>query len=727
MKDSAQVAVRCGAARNKSSVGETRPRSTDAVSRLFNPAVVAVIGATEREGSVGRALMENLRSFTGTVYPINQTRSRVLHRRAYRAVGLVPETPDVAIIAVPAPAVSSVVEECIEAGIPAAVIITAGFSEAGRDGEDLQQKLIAVAKGRIRLLGPNCLGILLPHIGLNASFGVGHAHPGNIAFLSQSGALCAAVLDWSVHDHVGFSAFVSMGAMADLGWADLIDHFGKDERTTSIICYMESLGDARAFLAAAERVAVSKPIVVLKAGSTQEGARAAHSHTGAMTGSNEVVSAAFERSGILRVRTIDELFNVAEILGKQPAPAGPRLAILTNAGGPAALAADALVSGGGLLADFAEETKAELNRALPANAGKSNPVDLLGTASAVDYEKTAAKLLSDSETDGLLAILTPQAMTKPAEVAISLAQLAAESGKPVLASWMGEGSVRAGRQILNAESIPTFDYPDAAGRAFALLSRQKKLVVLLQERMLAPAEATNDGKTLVAKSIDAARGEGRVLLSELEANKVLKAYGVPVLCTISAIDEEQAVCTAQRLGFPVALKLWSNQISHKASAGGVRLQLRDEEQVRRAFGSIREAAIRNGGGAAFLGVVVQPMASAAIAELIVGSSDDPQVGPVILFGAGGSLAEGLEDRALALPPIRAADAMHVIESTRIGRALMKHPAARPRIAELQSLLLAFGRIVTDHPAIAEIEANPIAVTANGCFALDARVALCSPA
>jgi len=687
---------------------------------IFTPRSVAVVGASERLGSVGRAVLENLATFPGEVFVVNPLHERVLGRKSVPALRVLGAIPDLAIIAVPASAVPGVVRDCAELEIPAAIIISAGFRECGAAGAALERAVLAAAAGRVRLLGPNCLGVMTPHHGMNATFASPMALPGSVACISQSGALCAAILDWSLRERVGFSAFVSIGAMADVSWGDLIDHFGDDPHTRSIVCYMESVGAARAFLSAAREVAFRKPIVILKVGRTDAGSRAAASHTGALTGSDEVVSAAFARAGVLRVRSVEELFDMAEVLARQPRPAGPQLSIITNAGGPAALAADQAVTSGASLAELSPETLAALHRIVPPHWSHGNPVDLLGAADGALYAQAAKLVLADRATHGLLVVLTPQTMTQPRESAEQLVKVAAACGKPVLSCWMGGGAVESGRAVLNAAGIPTYDYPDEAARAFALMWRRSHDLEALYERpTLAPVSAEAIGRRAAArKLIGRLRRAGRTLLTELEANEIFAAYGIPVAPTIAARSEAEAIAAAGKIGFPVALKLWSETITHKARAGGVRLHLRTAAQVRAAWRSIRQTVTERAGAEDFTGVVVQPMIEARGVELIVGSSVDPQFGPVMLFGAGGSLVEVMADRALALPPLNATLARRLMEQTRIYRALSG--ASLERVSEV---LIRFSHLVAEQPWIAEADLNPLLVTESGVLALDARVVL----
>ncbi|HZT83504.1 MAG TPA: CoA-binding protein, partial [Gemmataceae bacterium] len=436
---------------------------------FFSPATVAVVGATETPGSVGRTVLWNLISspFGGTVFPVNPKRPSVLGIKAYPGVKAVPAPVDLAVVVTPAPAVPAVVADCLEAGVKGAIIISAGFKEVGAAGAALERQVRdRLRGGRMRVIGPNCLGVMSPRTGLNATFAAGMARPGNVGFLSQSGALLTAILDWSLRANVGFSAVASLGSMLDVGWGDLIDYLGDDPHTHSIVLYMESIGDARSFLSAARAVALHKPVIVIKAGRTEAAAKAAASHTGSLTGSDEVLNAAFRRCGVLRVDSIADVFALADVLSKQPRPRGPRLTILTNAGGPGVLATDALIADGGELAPLAPETLAALDALLPPQWSHGNPVDILGDAGPDRYAKAVEVAARDPNSDGLLVVLTPQAMTDPTQTAEYLRPHARSTGKPVLASWMGGAGVEAGVAILNRADIPNFPYPDTAARVF---------------------------------------------------------------------------------------------------------------------------------------------------------------------------------------------------------------------------------------------------------------------
>ncbi|HEX2913941.1 MAG TPA: bifunctional acetate--CoA ligase family protein/GNAT family N-acetyltransferase [Chloroflexia bacterium] len=706
---------------------EYRYEQNYALDAIFAPKSVAVIGATEKAGSVGRTILWNLISnpFGGTVYPVNKERSSILGIKAYPNIAAVPSKVDLAVIVTPARTVPGIMNECVEAGVKGAIIISAGFKERGPEGVELERQILETARrGKMRIIGPNCLGVMSPLSGLNATFAATMAKPGNVAFISQSGALCTAVLDWSLTENVGFSAFVSLGSMVDVGWGDLIDYLGDDPNTKSIVIYMESIGDARSFLSAAREVALTKPIIVIKAGRTQAAAQAAASHTGSLTGSDEVLRAAFRRSGVLSVNTIAEMFYMAEVLSKQPRPHGPRLSIVTNAGGPGVLATDALISDDGELATLSDQTSQELNSILPAHWSHANPIDILGDADADRYAKTLEIAARDPNSDGLLVILTPQSMTDPTQTAELLRVYAKSTNKPVLASWMGGNEVAKGIDILNRANIPTFPYPDTAAHIFNYMWRYNYNLSGIYETPILPPETSTEaaGRTHAEQIIENVRQSGRTILTEFESKQVLAAYGIPVVETRIAQSEDEAVNAAEVIGYPVVLKLYSETITHKTDVGGVQLNLRSEDKVREAYRSIEESVSQKAGAGHFQGVTVQPMIKLEGYELIVGSSIDPQFGPVLLFGSGGQLVEVYKDRSLALPPLNTTLARRMMEQTRIYTAL-KGVRGRPPVdmALLEQLMVRFSRLVVEQRFIKEIDINPLLASPSGLLALDARV------
>ncbi|MEM1094774.1 MAG: bifunctional acetate--CoA ligase family protein/GNAT family N-acetyltransferase [Bacteroidota bacterium] len=707
-------------------------RRTQALDAIFEPKSVAVIGASERQGSVGRTILWNLISspFGGTVYPVNPKRRSVLGIRAYPSIGSIDETVDLAVLVTPAKSIPSLIRECVEAGVKGAIIISAGFKEVGAEGVALEEQVLAEArKGGMRIIGPNCLGVMRPTSGLNATFARGTAQAGNVAFISQSGALLTAILDWSTRENVGFSAFVSTGSMLDVGWGDLLYYLGDDPKTESILIYMESIGDARSFLSAAREVALRKPIIVIKAGRTEEAAKAAASHTGTLAGSDEVLSAAFRRSGVLRVNSIADVFYMAEVLAKQPRPRGPRLTILTNAGGPGVLATDQLVSGGGALTDISDEAMDELNTFLPSAWSHGNPVDILGDAGPDRYAKALEVAGRDKNSDGLLVILTPQDMTDPTETARQLQPYAQMPGKPVLASWMGGAFVEEGEQLLNEAGIPTFQYPDTAMRVFNYMWRYSYNLRGLYQTPSLPSDLAHVAERDEADAlITEAHANGHTILSEYASKRLLAAYGIPTVETRLAHSADEAVAQAEDIGYPVVVKLHSHTITHKKDVGGVRLNLRSADDVRHAYQAIQDRIAELGHPAsAFEGVTVQPMLKLDGLEVIIGSSLDEQFGPVLLFGSGGSLVEVYKDRALALPPLNTTLARRMMEQTKIYEALHGvRGAGSVDMDALEGLMVKFSQLVVEQPRIKEIDINPLLASETQLIALDARVVLHPP-
>jgi acetyltransferase len=691
---------------------------------FFKPRSVAVIGATDKAGHVGRTVLWNLISspFGGTVYPVNLQKNSVLGIKAYPNVASLPEVAELAVIITPAATVPGVIGECACAGVKGAVIISAGFREAGQRGLELEQQILRAARpAKMRIIGPNCLGVMCPVSGLNATFAHDMARLGNVAFVSQSGAMCTAILDWSLREQIGFSAFISAGSMLDVGWGGLIDYLGDDAATRSIVIYMESIGDARSFLSAAREVALSKPIIVIKAGRTEQAAKAAASHTGSMTGSDEVLEAAFRRVGVLRVNSIADIFYITEVLAKQPRPKGPKLAIVTNAGGPGVLATDALLTQGGELAELSTATMDALNKVLPPHWSHNNPVDIIGDAGPDRYEKAVELVAKDPNVHGLLVIMTPQGMTNPAVIAEKLTRFAKLEGKPFLASWMGGAEAAQGDAVLSDAGIPTFPFPDTAVRAFLYMWKfSYNLRGLYETPVLTDTEDIH--AAAAAQVIENARAADRTILTEFESKQVLAAYGIPTVETKLAATEDDAVAEARAIGYPVVLKLNSLTITHKTEVGGVKLNLANEAAVREAFRAIETSVAAKAGQEHFAGVSVQPMVPTEGYELILGSSIDSQFGPVLLFGAGGQLVEVFQDRALSLPPLNSTLARRFMEQTKMFRALQGVRGRKPvNLPALEELLVKFSRLVTEQRWIKEIDINPLLASPERLIALDARV------
>jgi acetyltransferase len=694
---------------------------------LFLPRSAAVIGATDRAGTVGRSLLSNLleSKFPIKIHAVNPSHGEVLGIKTYKHIGDITGGVDLALVVTPAETVPQIIGECVDAGVKSAVVLSAGFRERGPHGALLEEEIQKhLRRGSLRLIGPNCMGFMNPTIGLNATFAKAMPQPGSVAFLSQSGALQTAILDWAQRERVGFSAIVSTGSMLDVGWGDLIYHFGDDPHTKSILLYMESVGDARSFLSAAREIALSKPIIVIKAGRSDAASRAAASHTGALTGSDDVLDAAFRRCGVLRVQDIADLFYMAEVLSKQPRPRGPRLTIVTNAGGPGVLATDALMATGGELAVLSTESLHQLDGFLSAHWSHANPVDVLADADAERFMKAIDILSQDPGSDGLLAIIAPQGLADPTQVAERMKPFAHNSGKPILASWMGGDGVAEGTSILNAAGIPTFSYPDTAARAFTYMWRYTDNLRGLYETpaLVEGPEPAAGARGKVEELVQRVRSSGRTMLNEFEAKQLLAHYGIPVVETRVAENAEQAVGCASEIGYPVVLKLLSNTIAHKTDVDGVRLGLLDAGQVRDAFRAIQAAVTEKAGPEHFAGVTVQPMVKHDGYELILGSTVDEQFGPVILFGSGGVMVEVYRDRALALPPLNTTLAHRLMEQTRIFSALRGVRGRKPvNLAALEQMLVRFSQLVIEQPWIKEIDINPLLATPHQVLALDARV------
>jgi len=702
------------------------PRS---LQPIFSPKTVAVVGATEKTGSVGRTVLWNLISspFGGTVFPVNPKRDNILGIKAYPGIKDIPDPIDLAVIVTPAQSVPDIITECVESGVKGAIVISAGFKEIGQEGVKLEELILQEAhRGKMRVIGPNCLGVMNPLTGLNATFATAAAQPGNVAFISQSGALCTSVLDWSFKEHVGFSAFVSIGSMLDVGWGDLIYHLGDDPHTNSIVIYMETIGDARAFMSAAREVALAKPIIVIKPGRTEGAARAAASHTGSLTGSDEVLEAAFRRCGVLRVTNIGDIFAMAEVLSKQPRPKGPNLTILTNAGGPGVLATDALITSGGKLAEVSSEAMQKLNEILPPQWSHNNPIDILGDASPERYAQALEVAAQDDNSDGLLVILTPQAMTDPTATAEALKNHAKSYDKPILASWSGGKDIAAGESILNKAGIPTYMYPDHAAEAFTYMWKYTRNLQSIYETVdfAGSGEGSNLDREAADAIINGVRKSGRTLLAEAESKQLLSTYNIPITPSIIAGSMDEAISAAEEMGYPVVLKLHSETITHKTDVGGVQLNLQDTDAVQRAYEAIRKGVTDKHGEGHFLGVTVQPMIKFDGYELIIGSSVDPQFGPVLLFGMGGQLVEVFKDSALALPPLNTTLARRMIEQTKIYEALKGVRGRAPvDMTTLEQLLVNFSQLVVEQPWIKEIDINPLIASPERLLALDARVVL----
>ncbi len=697
------------------------------LGKIFKPESIAVVGASEKEGSIGAAIMRNLiqGEFQGKIFPVNPRRSSISGLKAYRSLLETDQAIDLAIIATPIATVPAIVKECVRAGVGGAIIVSAGGKEIGARGREIEEQIEKEAKkGDLRIIGPNCLGIICPGAKLNASFASHMARPGGLAFISQSGAICTSILDLSLKKGIGFSHFVSIGSMLDVDFGDLIDYLGNDPKVKSILLYIENLIHFRKFMSAARAVSRVKPIVVLKSGRSLAGARAAASHTGAMAGEDVVYDAAFSRAGIARVDTIGELFDAAELLAKQPRLTGHALAIITNAGGPGVMAADALARYGVEPAHLQPETVEQLDEVLPPSWSRGNPIDILGDASPDRYADAVRICHTAWELDGILVILTPQAMTDPTAVAERLAQTLKGKRYPVLASWMGGVDVEHGRKILNNAGIPTHDTPEQAIRAFMGMYEYSQNLEMLQEIPPRLSTALHFDRDRARALLDKGLKREKRFLTEVESKALLVAYGIPVSRTEVAASVDQAIRLAQDMGYPLVMKVLSPSIIHKTEANGVQLDLRNESEVREAYEKIMDGARAYDPEAKILGVTLQPMVEKPDFELLLGAKKDENFGPVILFGMGGILTEVLKDRAIGLPPLNRLLALRLIESTRVYPALKGYrnrPAANLEL--LEEMMLRLSQLVVDFPQIAELDMNPVIVKDGTPCAVDARVVL----
>jgi acetyltransferase len=698
------------------------------LDKIFKPRVVAILGATDTEGSVGHAVSANFARgmFEGKAYFVNNHKPEILGVKAYPTIGAVPETVDLAIIATPAKTVAGLVDECGKAGVKGIVILSAGFKETGPAGKALEDEILAVAaRYGIRIVGPNCLGIMRPSTRLNGTFLSKVPKPGTVAFLSQSGALGSAILDTAIHENVGFSTFVSVGSMSDVDFGDLIDYFGSDPQTRSILMYIEGLTNARRFMSAARHFARSKPIVVVKAGRFRESARAVASHTGSLSGEDDIYDAAFKRAGIVRVDEISDLFNAAEVLSTQPLPNGPRLAIITNAGGPGIMTSDALLARGGKLAELSPKTMEQLNKALPAFWSHGNPIDLIGDAGPERYRVALEACLDDENVDGILLLLTAQAMINPlavAETVVDVLQAKTYQNKTILSSFMGRSRVTEANAFFAGHNIPTYSSPEQAVKTYLTMYQYRRNIELLYET---PEEIPVDSappRRPISVILQGAAKEGREALTEEEAKRLLKYYGFPVVATEVATTAEEATAKARHFGYPVVLKILSPDILHKTEAGGVALDVGSEEEVRRQFDALVARAKVFKPNAQVLGVTVQPMIPRGGHELIVGGKTDPLFGPVVLFGMGGVGVELYRDAAVALPPLNTTLIRRMLEETKVY-TLLKGYRNQPRanIELLERTLLLFSQLLVDFPSIKEVDINPLLLDERKVHILDARI------
>jgi acetyltransferase len=695
------------------------------LDRFFRPESVAVIGASEKEGRIGAILVQNLirGGFAGNIYPINRNYPKIYGLPAYAAVTATPEPADLAIIAIPIKEVPEVIRECGQAGIKAAIIISAGGREIGPEGKEIEAAIQkAAGRAEVRYLGPNTMGLISSANQLNASLSTYAPPAGNLAFISQSGALCYSILGWSAQKNIGFSHFVSVGSMTDLDFGDLIDYLGNDDKARSIILYIEGLNQHRKFISAARSVSRVKPIIVIKAGRSRAGAQAAASHTGALVGEDAVYNAAFRRAGIIRVDTIGQLFDCAEALGKLKLPTGGALGIITNAGGPGVMAADALGRWGAEPGVLAPETLRQLEEILPRHWSRANPIDILGDASPERYLQVVRLTRQAPELSGLVLILSPQALTDPTETARTVAAEVQGQARPVFAVWLGGDEVAAGVKILNQAGIPTFETPEQAVDTFMEMYFHFQHLQLLQETPPQISRELQINTRTARAFIDHCLEHQATILTELESKAILSAYGIPVNRTVAASSAAEAVAAARDLGFPVVMKINSLDISHKVEVGGVRLNIHSESEALSAFQELIEDVRSQRPEARILGVTVQEQEKQADCELLIGCKQDPDFGPLILFGAGGVFAEVLEDVMVDLPPLNLLLARRLIEKTRVARVLRgDHKLPPANLDLLSEILVRVSQLVTEFPEIIELDINPLSVISSRFVGVDARI------
>jgi acetyltransferase len=696
------------------------------LTTLFSPKSVAVFGASDRVDAVGQIVFQNMldSGFKGELYPINTRSPEVQGRKTYGSIAEIEEIVEMAVIATPPQTVPDIIEACGLHGVKAAVIITAGFGEIGAEGKELERRVLENAKRYgIRLIGPNCLGVMRPSIGLNATFNKGGANTGNLALVSQSGALCTAILDWAQINDVGFSSVVSMGSSADVDFGETLDYLVSDPQTQNILLYIEGIHESRRFMSSLRAAARIKPVILIKVGRHEAGSKAAMSHTASLVGSDDAFDAAVRRAGVVRVQTVTQLFSAAKALSCGFHPSGNRLAIVTNGGGPGVMATDRASDLGLVMAELSEATIARLNEVLPPNWSHGNPVDIIGDAQVDRYQHAVAACMEDPNVDGVLTILTPQAMTKPLEAANAVIELANHYKKPLLSCWMGESQVAESRRAFAHAKKPNFRTPEPAVEVFSYLSdyyQNQKLLVQMPEPLSDHKAPDVEGARMV---IEGALLDKRKVLSEMESKALLSAFHIPVAQTMVARSPNEALLIAQQLGFPVVMKVNSRDITHKSDAGGVMLSLSNAQAVRAAYHDITENIKRNRPGAHMDGISIQPMIVKPNGrELMVGVTNDPVFGPVITFGAGGTTVEVMGDASVTLPPLNVFLVRDLIGRTHVSKLLGAFRHMPPANMEaLESILLRVSEMVCELPMLMEMDINPLIVDEHGALAADARV------
>ena len=696
------------------------------LNRFFHPKSVAIVGASERPESVGYRLLLNMQeaNFKGGLYPVNNKREQILGLKAYSDLNSVPEDLELVVISTPAPTVPSIMRQCGEKNVNSVIIITAGFGELGDEGRRLQQDVLDIAhRYSIRLIGPNCLGVARPSGYLNATFGDGVIQDGNLALLSQSGAVCTAILDWAKSQDIGFSTVVSMGGAADIDFGEVLDYLATDVKTTGILMYVEGIRDARRFLSGLKAAARLKPVILIKSGRHESGIKAAMSHTGAMVGGDSVFDAAIARAGVVRAYTITELFSAARVLANNYEVKEDRLAIITNAGGPGVMSTDRAEDVGIRMAALSEQSLQALDAVLPVHWSHANPVDILGDATSERYQQALEVCLKDHNIDGVLVILTPQAMTNPTQVAACIIEGAKLSKKPVLAAWTGGSKVDEGRALFANSNVAHFSTPEVAVDAFGFLANYAQNQILLKQ-IPSPSEerATPDvsGARLI---IERVLSEGRDVLTAQESKAILAAFHIPVNQTIKITNAKEAMIAAETLRFPVVLKINMPEFSHKSDIGGVRLNINSAEEVARHFNEMEYAIKSKYPEIKEVGMTIEAMfKSPSGRELMIGVIRDPVFGPAISFGLGGTMVEILKDNAVALPPLNSYMVEQMIAKTKAAKYLQSFRNMPPANKQaLIDVLLSISEMVSELPEILELDINPLIVDANVAIAVDARI------
>ena len=699
--------------------------NSDGLDRLFDPRSLAVIGASLKKGKIGHDVLLNLKEcgYKGKIYPINPHDSEIMGFKVYKSVLDVREEIDLAVFAIPAAAVVEAMQECGRKGIKAAIVISAGFKETGPEGRALELQLADAAKAHgIRVLGPNCLGFISSTARLNASFAATSPLPGDIAFFSQSGALCTAILDWSVKEKIGFSKFISLGNKADISETDLLRALGDDPDTKVILGYIEDVKDGREFMRVAREVTAKKPVIICKAGGTKAGAKAASSHTGSLAGSEAAFDAAFVQTGIIRAETIEDLFYYAVAFSYQKLPKGDNLAIITNAGGPGIIAVDAVErSQHAKVASLSKETTDYLRGALPKAAALNNPVDVIGDADDQRYKIAVNALLKDPNVDGLIVILTPQSSSKIKETADVI--VSGRDGKPIFTSFIGGKLVEKGVTILQDNKIPNYRFPERAISSFDVMVKYKKMLDMPKEGY----KNFQADKNKVKKILDEAARSGQNEIPEYTARDIIESYGFRLPKSVLAKSAQEAVAAAEKTGYPVVMKVASPDIFHKSDVGGVRVGLEDAKEVEAAFNEIMKRSIAAVPDANILGMLVQEMVSGG-KEVILGMSKDPQFGPMLMFGLGGIYVEVLKDVAFRIAPILPREAGEMMDSIRSAALLKGARGEKPvDLDAVKEGLLRLSQLVTDFPVIKELDINPLKVFPadgnGGCVAIDARISI----